>query len=239
MQMKKAIIASLLAMAGVVAHAALITDDFNRPDTGNATGDLSAIGSWENSGSSTWKIGGNELVPVTKSSSYYYAMNNALETTDGAFTLKGTVIVNTVNSAAYVGMTWNHTDENNNYVMRYYQSGATQVLRRTGGTWAVIKNVAGAFSPVNDRGYEVTISSAAINDFTLTITDTVTSSDVYTTSWTDAANTLTGGYGGFFANSAVATYDDFSLDAIPEPTTLGLLGATALGLVFIRKWRLF
>ena len=38
--MKKTIVVGILALVGVSTHAALITDDFNRPDTVNTTGDM-------------------------------------------------------------------------------------------------------------------------------------------------------------------------------------------------------
>lgn len=232
--MKKGIMVGLLAIVGVSAQAVLITDDFNRLDTAAVTGNMTDIGTWEST--ATWKIGGEELDSVTTTDGNYYALNNALETSDGAFTLKGTVIVDSSNAGAYFGMTWNYHDNVNNYRVRYFINGTTQVLRSSAVEGArTIKNVAGAFTPVNARGYEIAVTSAAADSFSLTITDTVTALPVYTTSWTDSAPSLAGGFGGFHANNAGSTFDDFSLDAIPEPMTMGLMGTVAFGLVFVRR----
>ena len=174
-------------------------------------------------------------MPVSSSSGNYYAVNNALETTEEAFTLKGAVIVDSRNTAAYFGMLWNFKDESNHYLMRYFINGITQVLRHSAAEGTrVIKNVAGAFTPVNAHGYEIDISSAVAGSFNLSITGSL----VYTTtSWMDTAPFLSGGYGGLYANNGGATYDDFSLDAVPEPMAGGggLMGMVALGLVFIRR----
>jgi hypothetical protein len=235
----KHMIISLMVLAAVSVQAALISDDFNRADahaSGAAT--LTTIGNdWTGEGSRRWDIAGSNLVSNTGTGSYIY--NAGLETLNSAmgtsFTQVGYIILNKTAASAYGGMVVNFdTNTDTGITFRFNGIGAVQ-FQRPNGTGIT----SGTFSEtyVSDREYRMTISSSVANTYDLEIFDTVLDTVVFGAHdvVNGGASASSDGYGGFYANTAGITYDDFSLNTVPEPATLGLLMGSSLAIIGLRR----
>lgn len=229
-----------MVVAGSV-HATLITDDFNRADaSGTGTNTLTTIGNnWVGQGARRWDISSGELVSNTGSGSYIYnigagTLNSAAET---SFTQIAYVALNNTASTAFGGMVVNYdTNTSTGVAFRFAGNGAVSLLRPNGTVIA-----SGTFSQtiVSDRAYRMTISSDSANTYTLEIYDPIASAVVYSAAnvVNSGASASSDGFGGLYANTLGITYDDFSLNVIPEPATISLLGSAMLGILMFRRLR--
>jgi len=238
--MKKMII-SILALAAVSVQAALITDDFNRADA-NGTGinTLNTIGNnWVGEGARRWDIVSNELKSNTGAGSFIYniGLGTLNSDTETSFTQTAYIAVNTGVGTAFGGMVVNFdTNTNTGVTFRFAGNGIVNLLRPNG---TVITSGTFSSAIVTDRAYRMTISSDASNTYDLEIYDPIAATTVYS-----AANVVNGGasansdgFGGLYANTLGVTYDDFSLNVIPEPGTLGLISISMLGVFITRRLR--
>ena len=234
----KHMIIGVTVLTVVSVQAALISDDFNRADahaSGAAT--LTTIGNnWVGEGTRRWDIADNELKSNTGTGNYIY--NAGLETLNSgvgtSFTQTGYVALNKTLATAFGGMVVNFdTNTNAGVTFRMSGTGGIQLLRPNGT--AIASGTISGF--VFDRAYRMTVSSDAANTYDLEIYDQIASSVVYSINdvVNGGASASSDGYGGFYANTAGITYDDFSLNTVPEPATLGLLMGASLAIVGLRR----
>jgi hypothetical protein len=248
--MKKVFVALTASLVFATAHAVLITDNFNRADTAFASNNTEVAAS----------IGSNWM-PIRETNSQYRIYNNAVDigvTEAGVqkasliytgagtlnagagtdFTLSATLRQDTTAATGFIGLIFNYQNDSNYYLFRLSGAGAAQMVAYSNGVAATVLNTA-PFTPVQNRPYTFTVSSADPYTFDLSIFDTVAGSAVYSNSLTLAAAFVKhqDGLGGMHATSGLATMDDFSLNVIPEPATIGMLSLGALAVAIIRRFR--
>ena len=226
-----------------VVWAALITDDFNRPDQGSSS-DGSLIGpTWANADSSTdrWALSGGSLrsVVVTPTAVLY---NTGLETgssVDRNFTLSADIAAKAPN--IWSGVVFNYQNSTNFYVFRFKVGTTSYQLNRVvnGSTGGPVFASDATATFAEDAFYTLTVSSTAAYNFDFSITE-VGSATVLNpiTTAVDVNSNFTDGYAGVYSDGGtgfVNAYDNFSLEAIPEPATLGLLGFSIIALIRVRR----
>jgi hypothetical protein len=235
--MKMLTISSLFILFGCAAQAVTVTDDFNRADTAFASNNTEVAAS----------IGSNWM-PIRETNTQYRIFNNAVdigaveagvqkaslictgaETLNAGagtnFTLSATMQQDTTASSGFIGLIFNYQDDTNYYLFRLSGNGAVQMIAYSNGVSATVLNKAAAFTPVQNRPYTFTVSSADPYIFDFSIFDTVASSTVYSTnSLTLGASVVKfqDGLGGMHATSGAATLDDFRLENTKSSRTLGL-----------------
>ena len=243
--MKRSIITIGILCAASAAWATLVTDDFNRTNT-TQSNDTSLIGSnWKQSAGSAnqWLISGNILHarPLVNPAILY---NDALQTVSGGgtnFTLS--LDVSAKVATAWAGVAFNYQDDGNYYYLRIKEGSSNyQLIGAVGGaqTASVLVNKTDAsITFTEDVFYTMTITSDTAYNFDFTITEVGSSTAVNpTASVVDGGGNFTGGYAGLYTPSAGghnAKFDNFSLEVIPEPATLGLMGVMGAAAIFIRK----
>lgn len=238
--MKKSMLITGMLCAASAGWSTIVTDNFNRGNT-SPSSDTSLIGAnWKQASGSTdeWLISGNYLHShATASPGILY--NDALETVSGNgtnFDLSMDVASKT--SGAWAGLVFNYQDDSNYYVVRFKSDSAGyQVLKVVGGSVGVLAYGSTSTNVKEDVFYTVSVASDTPYVFNITIKEAGQSEVFGEGQTTDKSNNFTGGYAGGYANSTgySAGYDNLSLEVIPEPATLGLVGMIAAGLIFVRR----
>jgi len=234
--------------ADLVVTSTLVTDDFNRTVGHNSGGAMGAPGIWTNgfTGSNAqWGIVDGEASANLGTGSVGLLVNKALGTVSGngnSFVLSADV--KTLLDDTWAGVMFNYTDENNYYYFRY-KSGANN--------WAVqaVKNgetdrlgAAGTASATfqTDAYYTLTVSSTNLYEFDVSIKESLSGTVLVSDSriGVDATEQLSGGYGGLYQASLGndrVRFDNFSLEVIPEPATIGMLAVGTVGVLALRRMR--
>lgn len=232
---------SLLFAVAATSWATLITDDFNRPNT-EGSSDTSLIGSaWkQESVNNEWLVNALTLASHTvENPGAIY--NDSLTTTSGnGSSFKLQMDVRAQANAIWCGMAFNYQDKDNFYILRF-KGGYDdwQLLRNVGGSLGLIKS-GHATQPFtfHSNFYTLTVDSDTLYDFDFTITEQGSSTIINSvTNGVDANANFTDGYAAAYtSNTGYSTkFDNFSLEVIPEPTTLGLMGVVGAASIFIRK----
>ena len=237
--MKMCITFIMIAMGTSVAFGDL-ADNFDRASTTFST-DASLIGAgWNTSepANQEWRIDSNELQADVIGANDPAILYNTDLTLDTGFTYSADVRL----QGAYGGVVFHYQDVDNYYAARVRSwGGVYQILRVVdGGVHTVFNKSDGAFS--GNQFYTFTVTSDNAYNFTLEITEQGESTILNpTTTGTDAASAFTGGYAGLYSGSNSASpdtrFDNFNVQTIPEPATIGLLGISAAGLIAFRKLR--
>jgi len=242
--MKRNIIVISMLCAASAAWATIVTDDFGRADTAKST-DTSLIGVHWNDASSvnTWRIGNNTVYAgsVDPMAMMY---NDELQTLNGSgnsFDLSLDVAGRAAN--VWSGVVFNYNNSSNYYTIRIKaETDDYQILaRRSNNTWKVMKTGNASSNFVAHRFYTINVTSDTAHTYDFTITDTTSSTVVGSeTGVVDNESLYSGGYAGLALYSQHATneygrYDNFSLETIPEPATLGMVAMLGGAIFFIRK----
>ncbi len=225
------------------AQGALITDDFNRADTALSS-DLSAsIGSGWTAGSSITEgqIASNAArVTVTESGSGMAVNTSLASLNEGRgthFTVSADVTLDSAGGGVWGGVVVNYQDEDNFYALRYNGEGTVQFYRVwTGGgnSWS-----GGSFTHVPGRSYRVTVASDTPYIYDFSITDLTTDTVVFSAAGQNVGvSKHTNGYSGLYSNSNAATFDNYQLEVIPEPATIGLFVISSASILFWRRLRM-
>lgn len=240
--MKKSILIISILCAASAAWATLVTDDFNR-DLVDYTTDTSLIGPhWKQRGTSNkWQLNpGTIYTDIQVKEAIMY--NDELAMTSGGgdsfdFSLD---VAGRHGDAVWLGVAFNYQDENNFYVIRYKNTGDDfQILATTtgGASWELFGGGHAGENFVNDAYYTINVASTVPHQFSYSIRK-ADNTLVASGNDTDSNSRFTGGYAGFYQSQtggADAKFDNFSLEVIPEPSTLGLVGVFAAGALFIRR----
>jgi hypothetical protein len=247
-KMKKSIAIISLLVSVSSAWATLI-DNFNRDNT-LQTANTVNVGNtdWvqDNNGvvgaGADWFITSNKLRGRTRQSNAFLR-NTAQQTISGGgtnFTLS--VDVSPLNSNVWIGAVFNYTSTNNYYVLRIKGDNKNyQLLGLDGGVQSTL--VSGTISSgtfAQDLFYNLNITSDTAGSFNFAITAQGSSTVLNSvTNYTDVINPLQGGNAGMFFSSGFdvhnADYDNFSLNVIPEPATIGMLIFGAAITMLIRR----
>lgn len=196
-------------------------DSFNRADTGAASGDEVADvigGGWyAGTPEANWRLIGGALdLQHTIGNATIYHLDLPTPGWEGTagFTLEGTVRIDTTASTGWAGILAHfdpeHTEGTGGLVFRYNGAGKVQLLDPSGRR---VFEVEEGFEAVRNRPYRLTLRSTGNQTYDLLILDTVSDRVVF--SAIDVDNHLhpasPSGFAGFFANTGVARFDDFSL----------------------------
>jgi len=230
MKKKFLVIISVLLNA-MLLQAASIPDDFNRADRA-ANGNGALIGANWVSSRGGWGIEDGRLIQnmsSTQGNAVLY--NTALETISGNgtnFTVSLDVMALGLN--AWAGMAFNFQDADNFYWFRYKGGASDWSLSRfVGGNSTHIASgrIDGTFSFNTD--YTLKVNSSAAYTFSYEIKEAVTGLVLVSGTATDAKSSFTGGYAGVLQSTVGIknSFDNFSVEVIPEPVTVGMLGFPA------------
>jgi len=248
--MKKSIAIISLLVSVSSAWAALITDNFNRDNTAQTANTVNVGGSgWVQAGDGTatgsdWFISGNTLNARnrTNPANLY---NDSLKTVSGSgtnFTLSADVSAKI--AGAYAGITFNYQNASNYYVVRLRGDFNTyQMLKVVDGVAGIIVSKTDSSQKFTLNSlYTITVTSDVAGDFDFTITAAGNSTVLNpTTSGTDTISIFTEGYAGLYVGTGLldhtAKFDNFSLNVIPEPATIGLFGVAVGVVLLIRRKR--
>lgn len=258
--MKRIVVVFALGLGCGAAQAALFTDNFNRATTPFETNVTTSIGSGyvltQAAGDRTASI--RILNPRLQLQQINNGSVNAgnivfrqtgieLANTGGSdsFTISGDI--KTYTSAAPTlsyGLAFNYQADGSFYAARLTTGNAANVLQfirvnaagATGSFGVVANSVALDLAST----YNLTIQSSAVGVFNYTLTGSNLDGGQLTGTATDSSLNLANGTAGFYASSANTSlsYDNLSIEAIPEPATLGLIGFAAAALLCLRRLRL-
>ena len=237
--MKRIWVGIVLAITGVGMTQAGLIDNFDRANTASVLG-----GSWTSDSLYYIDNNGAETRYTSNTTVKDVAWNTAAGTVSGDgtnFTLSADVRCSS--GGRLIGIAFNVQDESNYYALLASMGTTTyRIAQMSSGTisWLVNKaDAASTFDPGTD--YTMTVTSDAVGTYALTITETGSLTVLNpTTSFTDGTTPFTGGYGGLFSDGNIGTfnYDNFSLQVIPEPATLGMIAISMFGLFLVRRLRL-
>jgi hypothetical protein len=253
MKKNMGVIVSLFSLwAGVLSvQADLITDDFNRSGIGYSSNAAAALvnANWTNGVGQTaqWAISSQKVITRTLSGSGNAVLvNTALETLSGSgksFTLSADIMP--LIDANWAGVVWGYQDALNYYFLQMKAGTNTMfVYKVVNGTASQVGTSASASANFALNGTNtVTITSTNAYKFDVKITNKGTGATLLSTSRTDAGSSFADGYAGLILATPGSTsrfaFDNFSLEVIPEPATIGLLGGGTLALLLMRRvwWR--
>jgi len=256
--MRKIIIILALGMTCGVAHAALFTDDFNRATTPFETGATTSIGSGyeltQTAGDRTASIRvlnpTLQLIQDNPGGSTVNAGNivfrqTGIELTNSgageSFTVSGDLT--TFSAAAgtlLYGLTFNYQPDGSFYAARIDTGTDATVMQfirvNAAGATGAFGSVANSTPLALSSVYTLTIESSAVGVFNYTLDGANLDGGQLAGTATDTVLNLENGHAGFYASAANTTprYDNLSIQTIPEPATLGLIGLAGLGL-FVRR----
>ncbi|MEI8206547.1 MAG: hypothetical protein WCG03_06690 [Kiritimatiellales bacterium] len=212
------IISVLLNVFG--AWAAIVTDDFNRPDTTYSTNGSAIGANWINCYTSTvsassWEIHGNQL--YAKCPTYVgQLVNTSLQTISGNgtnFILRTDV---STESNRWIGVVFNYQDQNNYYHLRIKPGSKAYQLISVKNTVLLPLMVTkmDATSPFNTNTfYTLTVTSSNAYNFGFTITQTGYTNVLNPTkTFVDTNSCFTAGYAGIFTGGATLKDPDMVFD---------------------------
>ena len=240
--MKKFISIISLLLGASSAWATIITDDFNRADTGLNSSGATVGADWHSSRTTGgWGITDQKVVAsMTEANTVLY--NDTLETVSGGGTFFSLSLDVTASGVYWAGVVFNYQDADNFYWLRYKGTASNYSLVRFIGGSAknvIATTITGTFA--TNTAYTLTVASSNAYEFTYEIKETVGGSVMVSGTETDSESAFTGGYAGILQSTTGPgrnTFDNFSLEVIPEPTTLGLMAVCAAGALFIRRLQL-
>ena len=239
--MKKIAVVISVALNVSFAGAALITDDFNRANTALTSTGAMVGSNWHSSRTTGgWGITDQKAVAsMTEANSVLY--NSSLETISGngtSFTLSLDV---TAFGPYWAGIAFNYQDPENFYWLRYKgDANNFSLVRFIDGTSQSIVNstITGTFAA--DTAYTLTVSSSSAYKFVYEIKEAVGGAVQVSGTATDSDSAFTGGYAGIYQSTTGPgrnTFDNFSLNVIPEPATIGMLGFALVSMLVVRRLR--
>jgi hypothetical protein len=221
--------------ADLFATSTLVTDDFNRRAGYNSRGEVGSPGVWTNgfTGSgSQWGIVDGEASANLGTGSVGLLVNKAVGTVSGngnSFVLSADV--KALADTGWTGVIFNYTDKNNYYCFRYKCGANNWVVQAVKNGEVSRLGNAGTASVIfqNNTYYTLTVSSENLYEFDVSIKEylsgTVLVSDFRI--GVRATEQLSGGYGGLYQSGIRGKdrvrFDNFSLEVIPEPATIGML----------------
>ena len=241
--MKNILLISIIFGIGAV-QAALVTDNFDRGDTAYSTDESNIGANWvAGAADAQSAIKGNTLAyePETVADNVFYNTGLAM-TTAGADAWDMSFDVMLKGAGTWGGIAFNVQDSNNYYGIRF-KAGDTLggLIRVVNGALANVTALTASTTVVAGTAY--TFNVAATDAYTFTYS--VTSLDGLTTlvagTSTDVQGNFDGGFGGIYYNHALNSQlpdvvgDNFSVEVIPEPATLGLFGVSSFIFILIRK----
>ncbi len=241
------ILLTILSFISVTVHAATVSDDFNRADTANqdSLSDPNAIGTQYTIDQGSWRIKDDQLLCTDNGVMY----ENSLQTTNtggSSFILTADVSAPGNTSADRTGgLVFNYQDSGNYNTVRIgvdtdagSDASRIQFVTRLGDT-NYFSEVYYFDGLVEGSLYTLQIESSlsATNEFTYTLFEQGTTTEIYSNLVTVTGSTLTDGYSGFArTGGGTVYYDNYSLTTVvPEARDSALLlGLLATGLVFMR-----
>ena len=251
--MKKYMLVTIgMAVCASSAWAAIITDDFNRADTVlvRDASIPSQIGAdWRGGEPLDYcQIKNNQLgTQMTGWNGSFYNVGLGTSNTGGeSFTLSIDVKGNPDGGVGHWigGAAFNVQDGINWYGLRF-KTGASyiQFSRSIAGSEGVSTLYNGSYTFLEDTYYTMTVSSDTPGVFGIDVREKGSATPIWAGTRDDTANgALSGGYGGAHVaeNGGLATttkqsFDNYSLETIPEPATFGLMGLAGAAVLFARR----
>ncbi len=223
------------------AQATTITDDFS------TAGDP-LPGNWfqySSTGTNFVSNGSYASIKQAKGDPNAVAWNTGLETISGGGTnFDLSVDVSVHSGGRLTGVAFNVQNATNYYFVGIVIGGSAyrfyEVVDGT-GTQLFAGNASVVFSDRNKTNYTINVTSDTEGSYDFFITEKGQSTVLNSiTNYTVSGTALSGGYAGLYThgNSSEFRYDNFSLETIPEPATLGMVGLAAAGIIMMRRLRM-
>lgn len=241
--MKRKLWVVALVCSTSAAWATLVTDDFDRPNV-DYTNDTSQIGAhWQQDRpTNLWQLNGASkevFSDINDKEAVLYNDELALASGGGdSFTFSLDYAARH-DATIWGGIAWNYQDKDNFYALRYKNTTTSfQLLTRRNDGWTNVSSGNATEAFANNGYYTFEITSSNPYDFGYSITKVSDSTVVASGTYNPAGSDFTGGYAGFYQSDtggAHAKFDNFSLEVIPEPATLGLVGMVGAAAFVIRK----
>lgn len=257
--MKRIVVMLGLGLTCGAVQAALFTDDFNRATTAFETNTTTSIGSGYEI---TQTVGDRiasirilnpalQMQQINPAGSSINAGNivfrqTGIELTNSevgdSFTVSGDI--KTFSAAAgslLYGLAFNYQPDGSFYAARIDTGTDTtvlQFLRVDGlGNVGAFANVVNSTALATSSTYTITIESSTVGVFNYTLDGANLDGGQLTGTATDTALNLANGHAGFYSSGAntTPTYDNLSIQTIPEPATLGLITLASVGLLGLRR----
>jgi len=256
--MKKTIIALALGFVCGLAQADVFSDDFNRANTAFETNETSSIGSGYvlsqtvgtrmaqarilsgriqfNQDLTTGSANANNVV--------FRQTGIELANSDSgdSFTVSADIkTFNVVSSTLLYGVAFNYQPDGSFYAARLNTGNAANALQfirvNAAGSVGGFGNIANSVTLATDSTYSLTIQSSTVGVFNYTLTGSNLDGGQLTGTATDTSLNLANGQAGFYtsATNTNPLYDNLSIETIPEPATLGLVGLAAAALMGLRR----
>ena len=235
--MKKLIVILTGCLIVCVAQATLITDDFNRIDTApsnlgsnwTVTAGLTGQAHFKISGDTAFNTDYVNQNNTGKDTAYLNTLGT-LNTDGKRFTISCDIKLDNTGNSNFTGLMFNYQDPLNYYILRYNGLGTSVGLAHViDGVVGTFGGTAQSFTHDVSKFYTLTVSSTAAYTFDWSLKNDLGTVLCSATGATDNTSSFTDGFGGIFsANSFDNTYDNFSLEVIPEPVTLGLFGLSSI-----------
>ena len=257
--MKKMLYIAAVSLLYFTANASLFTDDFNRADTSLNTNPSVSIGS----GYVLTQLAGDKLAQVRVLSNQLawgqttagsanaqnillYQTSIALQNT---WTVQADIQTGTGASGTLLyGLAFNVQPDGSFYAARIttgtngvslqmsrYAAGGSVTGFATPTTSSVSNSTPLALSSV----YHLAVSSSVPGVVSYLLTGPGLDGGQLSGAMTDTTLKLSGGYAGFYttaANNGIRA-DNLSIETIPEPATVGLLGFSTVVILLIRRMR--
>ncbi len=230
-----AVFIAIVALGVFVQADVAFFDDFNRADTASPDGGLNSSDYTE---VGDFYLSDGSAVHDNNSSTAMGIYSGDTLDADWVVSVDAAALSSgTITGGRYVGAVWNYQDSNNYYVFRVNVTGSSwQFLEYNGGSIKTFNSGAFGSTLSLDTLYTISVeSTGTAGSFDYAVLDGVSELAAGTVSDANGSATLTDGYAGFYSSN---THSQFDNVAIPEPTTLGLIGATSVMCLFIRRLKL-
>ena len=256
--MKRIIVVLALGLVCGAAQAALFADNFNRGNTVFETNVTSSIGSGyvlsQTAGTRTAQariLSGQiqfnqDLTTGTANAQNVVLRQTGIELANSevgdSFTVSADIkTFNVASGTLLYGLAFNYQPDGSFYAARLNTGNAVNALQfiRVNAAGAVggFGNIANSVTLDSDSIYGLTIQSSAVGVFNYTLTGANLDGGQLTGTATDTSLHLANGKAGFYtsATNTNPLYDNLSIETIPEPATLGLVGFAAVALLCFRR----
>lgn len=260
--MKRIIVSIALGLACSAVQATLFTDNFARANTAFETNTTTSIGSGyeltQTAGDRFASIrilsGQLQMQQITPAGSSVNSANVVFRQTGielqnsnvgDSFTVSGSIkSYNGIAPALLYGLAFNYQSDGSFYAARITTgtNNAVAVLQfvrvDSSGVASSIKNVANSTALAVNSVYSLSVSSSAAGVFSYTLDGANLDGGQLTGTATDTVLKLVNGQAGFYASAPNTNplFDNLSIETIPEPATLGLVGLTAVILIGARRF---
>lgn len=253
-------LAVALWAAASAAQAVLVTDNFNRANTVFTN----EVGATIGAGYALTQLGGDRQaqariltnqIQLTQTTGGTANANNIVLRYTGlelanagpeeSFRVEGDIrSANSVAASLLYGLAFNYQSDGSFYVARINTGNAANILQfvrfNSAGVASSFHSAANSQMLAISSLYNLVVESSGAGVFSYTLSGANIDGGVLSGTATDTVLKLEGGFAGFYSTGANTSilFDNLSIEVIPEPATLGLVGFVAAAAFGVRRFML-